>query len=167
MQKIDWIVENCILVLDGNSPAACRDMAIQSRGEKWYTEIKQQGKRAVICGSASIDKNTGRIKITIYDQGINESRVLTEEIFHIIFEIIRHTSPKTFASIEKWFSRRSKKSLDPTWQMHEAFAELMVQETQSAGSTDLPRCAVSYAQNIFSTNKIVPASTMKKVTAGV
>jgi len=167
MQKIDWLVENCMLVVDRNSPSACRGIAVQSRGENWYTEIKQQGKRAVICGSASIDKDTGKIRITIYEQGLAGNRVLCEEIFHIIFEIIRHTSPKIFTLIEKWFLNRLKNGLDPTWQMYEAFAELMVREAQSTGSTDLPRRVVSYARNIFSNNKTVPARTMKKITVGV
>jgi len=166
MQKIDWLVENCMLVLDKNSPSASQDVAVQSRGEKWYTEIKRQGKRAVICGSASIDKNTGRIKITIYDQGFNESRVLTEEVYHIIFEIIRQASPKTFASIKKWYLNRLENGLDPTWLIHEAFAELMVQETQLPGSTDLPRNVVNYAQRVFSDRNIVPKWVMKKVMAG-
>ena len=48
MQRIDWVIENCILVFDDNSPAASQSIAMQSRGEKWYTEIKKQGKRPVI-----------------------------------------------------------------------------------------------------------------------
>jgi len=124
------MVNNCIVVLDDNSPVASRQVAIESRGEKWYVEIKKQGKRAVIKGSASIDKDTGRIRITVYGQDFSESRVLTEEVYHIIFEIIRHASPKTFASIKKWYSNQLKHDLDPTWMIHEAFAELMVQEAE-------------------------------------
>jgi len=128
MQRVDWLVDNCIVVLDDNSPVASRQVAIESRGEKWYVEIKKQGKRAVIKGSASIDKDTGRIRITIYGQGFSESRVLTEEVYHVVYEIIRHASPRTFESIKKWYSNRLKNGLDPTWYMHEAFAELMVQD---------------------------------------
>lgn len=167
MQRVDWMVGNCIVVLDGSSPVASKNIAIQSRGEKWYAEIKKQGERAVIRGSASIDKDTGRIRITIHGQGLAQSRVLTEEVYHIIFEIIRHTSPRAFSSIKKWYSNRLKNGLDPTWHMHEAFAELIVQEGQLPGSTDLPRRVVNYAQNIFSTKRIVPAWAMKKIKAGV
>ena len=163
MQKVDWLAENCILVFDENCPVALPDIAIQSHGEKWYGEIKKQGKRLVIKGATSIDRDTGRIRITIYGQGFSESRVLTEEVYHIIFEIIRHASPKTFESIKKWYSNRLKKGLDPTWHIREAFAELMVQEEDFPGSTDLPRRVVNYAQKGFSATNTVPEKIMKRI----
>ena len=167
MQKVDWVVENCILVFDDNSPAASHDVTIQSRGEKWYAEIKKQGKRPIIQGCASIDADAGRIRITVYGQGFSQSRVLTEEVYHIVFEIIRHASPRTFESIKKWYSNRLSKGLDPTWHVHEAFAELMVQEEGFPGSTDLPRHAVKYARRAFSHNNTVPDSAIEKIKAGV
>jgi len=167
MQRVDWLVENCMLVLNDNCPVASQNVAIQSRGENWYAEIKKQGKRTLINGSTSIDKDSRRIKITVYGQGFGEGRVLTEEIYHIVFEIIRHASPKTFATIEKWYSDRLKKGLDPTWMIHEAFAELMVQEGEFPRSTDLPRRVVNYAQRIFSKRNIVPKWAMKRVLAEV
>lgn len=167
MQRIDWLVNNCIVVLDDNCPVASRKVAIESRGEKWYVEIKKQCKRAVIKGSTSIDKDTGRIRIAVYGQGFSESWVLTEEVYHIVFEIIRHASPRTFASIKKWYSNRLKHGLDPTWHIHETFAELMVQEAEFPESTDLPRHVVNYAQRVFSTRNVVPKWAMKRVLAGV
>ena len=71
MQKVDWLVENCMLVFDRNCPVALPDIAIQSHGEKWYAEIKKQGKRPVVKGTTSIDQDTGRIRITIYGQGLS------------------------------------------------------------------------------------------------
>ncbi|MFC1794199.1 hypothetical protein ACFL3Q_11495 [Planctomycetota bacterium] len=167
MQRIDWVVENCILVFDNNAPVALQNVAIQSRGEKWYAEIKKQGKRPIIQGCASIDADTGRIRITVYGQGFSQSRVLTEEVYHIVFEIIRHASPKTFESIKKWYSNRLKHGLDPTWHIHEAFVDLMVQEEEFPGSTDLPRHAVKYARRAFSTNNTVPDSAIERIKAGV
>ena len=166
MQRVDWLVENCILVLDEDSPIASQREAIQSRGEKWYAEIKKQGKHPVIQGSVSIDKDTGRIRITIYGQGLSESRVLAEEIYHIVFEIIRHASPRTFESIERWYSNRLRKGLDPTWHMHEAFVDLMVQEEEFPGSTDLPHSVVKRAQSVFSANNKVPDSAIQKIKTG-
>ncbi len=166
MQRVDWVVENCILVFDDNSPDASQDVAIQSRGEKWYAEMKKQGKRPIIQGCASIDRDTGRIRITVYDQGFSQSRVLTEEVYHIVFEIIRHASPRTFESIKKWYADRLSKGLDPTWLIHEAFADLMVQEEEFPGSTDLPRHVVKYAQRVFSTTNTVPDSAIKRIKAG-
>jgi hypothetical protein len=167
MQRIDWIVKNCILVFDNNLPVASQDVTIQSRGERWYAEIKKQGKRPIIQGCASIDKDTGRIRITIYSPGFNQSRVIIEEVYHIVFEIIRHASPRTFVSITKWYSNRLKDGSDPTLYIHEAFADLMVQEEKFPGSTDLPRHVVKYAQRALSPTNTVPDSAIDSIKAGV
>jgi hypothetical protein len=167
MKRVDWVVQNCILAFDDNSPLASQDVAIQSRGEKWYGEIKRQGKLPVIQGSASIDSDTGRIRITIYGSGYYQSRVLTEEIYHVVFEIIRNASPKTFASIKKWYADRLNHGLDPTLYMHEAFTDLMVQEEEIPGSTDLPRHVVQFAQRVFSTTNTVPDSAIERIKVGV
>ena len=45
MQKVDWIVKNCMVVVDDSTPSAGQDIAIESRGQQWYGEIKQQGIR--------------------------------------------------------------------------------------------------------------------------
>jgi hypothetical protein len=167
MQRVDWVVENCILVFDENSPVASQNVAVQSRGEKWYAEIKKQGRRPVIQGSASIDSDTGRIRITVYGPGFSQSGVLIEEVYHIVFEIIRHTSPRTFASIKKWYSNRLNQGLDPTWYIHEAFADLMVQEEKTPASTDLPRHVVKYAQRVFLPTDTVPDSAIERIKVGV
>jgi hypothetical protein len=67
--------------------------------------------------------------------------------------------------IKKWYSNRLKKGLDPTWQIHEALAELMVQEEEFPGSTDLPRRVVKYAQKTFSATNTVPEKVMEKIKA--
>jgi len=167
MQKVDWLVDHCMVVFDENHPSASQDLAIASRGERWLAEIKKEHKRPVIQGSASIDKQSQRIRITVFDQGTEYQQVLIEEIYHVIFEIIRHASSKTFASIRNWYLKEMKKGLDSTWQMHEAFAEMMVQESQVTESTSLPRHVVNYAQRVFSPSNHVPASVIKEVAAGV
>ena len=167
MQRVDWVIENCMLVFDDNSPSASQDLAVQSRGEKWYAEIKKQGKRPVIQGSASIDADTGRIRITIYGPGFGQRQVLAEEVYHIVFEIIQHASPTTFASINKWYANRLKDGLDPTSHIHEAFTDLMVQEEEFPGTTDLPRYVVKYARRVFSPTNTVPDSAIERIKAGV
>ena len=167
MQKVDWLVDHCMVVFDENHPSASEDLAAASRGERWLAEIKREHQRPVIQGSASIDKQSQRIRITVFDQGTEYQQVLIEEIYHVIFEIIRHASPKFFASIRNWYLKEKKKGLDPTWQMHEAFAEMMVQESQVPESTSLPRHVVNYAQRVFSPSNHVPASVIKEVAAGV
>jgi len=162
MQKIDWLVKNVILVLDGNSPVASQDIAIQSRGRQWYGEIKKQGKRAVICGSASIDRDTGRIRITIYNQGFDNKRVLAEEIYHIGFKIIRYSSPKTFEAIQRWYKRQLKRGTDPTFSMPDMFSTNMALE-ESGTVTDLPRHVVRHARSMLSTTSSTPDSVMGKV----
>ena len=68
---------------------------------------------------------------------------------------------------EKWYSNRLKHGLDSTWHVHEAFADLMVQEEKFPGSTDLPRHVVKYAQRVFSTNNTVPDSAIERIKAVV
>jgi len=155
-------VKNVILVLDGNSPVASQDIAIQSRGRQWYGEIKKQGKRAVICGSASIDRDTGRIRITIYNQGFDNKRVLAEEIYHIGFKIIQYSSPKTFEAIQRWYKRQLKRGTDPTFSMPDMFSTKLALE-ESGTLTDLPRHVVRHARNMLSTTSSTPDSVMKKV----
>ena len=164
MQQIDWLAENCIVVFEDCQPTASEAIAIGSRGQQWYGEIKKSAKRAVIRGSAVIDKETDRVRITLYGQNASQGKVLTEEIYHIVFEIIRNASPKTFASIKKWYRAQLKKGLDPTWQMHEAFAERMAQEIQSP---DLPANVVNYAQRVFSPSNKVSQPVMDNILAGV
>ena len=69
--------------------------------------------------------------------------------------------------LRKWYSDQLKKGLDPTWLMHETFAELMVQEAETAESTSLPRGVVNYAQKVFSPAKHVPTKIMEEIVAGV
>ena len=163
LQNIDWLANICMVVFDDNSPLALPEIAIQSRGKEWYAEIKKQGKRPVIRGATSIDQETGRIRITIFAQEFRKSQVLIEEVYHIIFEVTRHKSPKTFELIKKWYSSRLQKDFDPTWHIPEAFAEQMVQEEEFPGSTDLPRRVVKYAQKAFSRAHNVPELVLEKI----
>jgi len=78
-----------------------------------------------------------------------------------------HASPKTFASIKKWHTNRLKHGFDPTWQIHETFAELMVQERKTPESTDLPHNVVNYAQRVFSDRNVVSKLAMEKILVGV
>ncbi len=162
MQTVDWVVNNVILVLDDNSLAATQDVAIQSRGEKWYGELKRRGKRAVICGSASLDRDTGRIRITVYNQGLDDKRVLAEEIHHISFKIIRYASPGTFEAIQRWYECQLGKGSDPTFSMPDVFSSNMAME-ECGTRTSLPRQAVRRAIRIFSTRSDVPDSVMEQV----
>jgi len=164
MQRVDWLIENCILVFDDNSPVASQDIAIQSRGNKWYGEIKRQGKRPVICGSASIDTDTGRIRITIYDQGFGNKQVLAEEIYHIGFKVLRYSRPKTFEAIQRWHKAQLKSGSDPTFSPPDMFSHSMALE-ESGITTSLPRGVVKHAQKIFSPAGTVPASAIQQVKA--
>ena len=53
LKKVDWLAQNCMVVLDDNAPRATMDMAIQSRGQIWFGEIKKQGKNTSIYGCHS------------------------------------------------------------------------------------------------------------------
>jgi hypothetical protein len=164
MQKVGWLTENVILVFDDNSPSASQEIATQSRGVSWYEQIKQQGKRPVILGAASIDKDTGRIKITIYNQGFDNEQVLAEEIYHIAYKVIRHAKPKAFEATQRWYQDQLKKGSDPTFSPADMFCCNMALE-ESGITTSLARGLVRQAQNIFSPASIIPNCLMQKVKA--
>jgi hypothetical protein len=163
MQTVDWVVNNVILVLDDNSPVASQDVAVQSRGEEWYRELERRGQRAVIRGSACIDRDTGRIRITVYGQGFGDTRVLAEEIYHIAFKIIRCSSPKTRESLLRWYRSQLRKGADPSFSMPDMFSSNMALE-ECGTRTSLPRQAVRHARRIFSTRNTVCESVMEQVT---
>ena len=164
MQRVNWLVKNLILVLDANSPAASADIAIQSRGKRWYGEIKKQGKRPVIRGSVSLDKDTGRIRIRLYKQGFSDNRVLAEEIYHIGFKIIRHSKPKIFTAIQRWYRIQLQKDTDPTLSMPDMFSYRMAME-ESGIRSGLPLHVVKSARKIFSSANGVSDSGMHRVKA--
>jgi hypothetical protein len=162
MQRVDWLVRNAMLVFEGSSPVSSQDIAIQSRGNKWYAEIKKQGKRPVICGSASMDADTGRIRITLYNQGLDNKRVLAEEMYHIGYKIIRHSELQTLEAIQRWYERRLRNGADPTFSMPDMFATTMALEDCGI-ATSLPRSLVKHAQRMFSPAHRIPASVMEEV----
>jgi hypothetical protein len=136
MKTVDWLVKYCMLAFDDNWPAASQDIAIQSRGRRWYDEIKEQGKRFVIQGCTSIDKQTGRIGITIYQPGFDNERVLAEEIYHVVFGIIRKANPTMFQAIQRWHKNSLKKGIDPTVCLDEAFSKSMALEESGISTSD-------------------------------
>jgi len=162
MQKVDWLTENVILVFNDDSPKASSDIAIQSRGIRWYEQIKQQGKRLIICGSAAIDTDTGRIKITIYSQSFTCKSVLVEKIYHIGYKIIRYSSPEIFAAIQRWYKGQLEKDCDPTFSMPDMFCCNMALE-ECGVKTSLPRGVVKRTRNIFSAANSIPNCLMEKV----
>ena len=165
MQKVDWLVRNVMLVFDENSPAASRDIAIQSRGTRWYEEIRKQGSRPIIRGSASIDRDTGRIRITVYRQGFDDRRVLAEEVYHIGFKIIRYSCPAVFAAIQRWYRNRLANGGDPTFSLPDVFSCTMAQEDCGI-RTSLPRPVIKHAQRLLSTADSTPDAVLQKVKAG-
>jgi hypothetical protein len=164
MQKVDWLVGNAEVIFDDNSPAASADIAVQSRGQRWYRELKKQGKRAAIYGSVSMDTDMERIRITIYDQGFNNKRVLAEEIYHIGYKILRHSESQALQAIQRWYDRRLQNNADPTFSMPDVFATTMALE-DSGITTSLPRTLVKRAQRMFSPTHRTSASVMEEVRA--
>ena len=162
MKSVGWLVKHCVLAFDDNWPAASKDIAIKSRGQRWYEEIKERGKRFVIQGCTSIDRETGRIGITIYRPGFDNERVLAEEIYHVVFGIIREAQPTTHQATQRWHKNRLKKGMDPTVCLDEAFSKSMALE-ESGIATSLPRSLVNHAQRIFSPAHKMPASIMEDV----
>jgi len=164
MQKVPWLADNIIVVFDDDCPRANADIALQSRGLKWYAEIKNQGKRPVIRGSASLDCQSDRIRIMIFRPGFEEVQVLAEEVYHIGLKILCHASPKTWGIVDRWYDAQLRKGADPTFSLADAFACTMAHAYAGAATT-LPRCVVKEAKRLLSPTSDVPTSTMKEVKA--
>jgi hypothetical protein len=164
MQRVNWLTRNVILFFDENSPCVSEDIAIQSRGKRWYEDIIRQGKRAVVCGSASIDKDTGQIRITIYNQGFTDSRVLAEELYHIAFKVIKHSRQENLEQIRRWYQCQLIKGADPTFLMPDMFCSNMALQ-ESGVKTTLPNYVVKPARDIFSDRSSIPDCVMEKVKA--
>jgi hypothetical protein len=162
MKTIDWLVKHCLLTFDDNWPVASPEIAVKSRGRCWCDEIRKQDKRFVIQGCTSIDKQTGRIGITIYRPGFDNERVLTEEIYHVVFGILRKVNPKAHQATQRWHKNLLKKGTDPTVCLDEAFSKSMALE-ESGVTTCLPRILVKRAQRIFSPSCRIPDSVMAEV----
>lgn len=140
-------------------------MAIQSNGQIWTNEKESEGKRFVIQGCTSIDRDTGRIGITIYRPGFGESRVFAEEVYHVVFGIVRETNAGAYKATERWYRHGLGNGADPTVPLDEAFSKSMGQE-ESGVTTGLPRRVVKHARNIFSAASDVQDSVMDKVKTG-
>ena len=128
IKKVDWMVRDTMLVFDNTSPVASREIAILSNGKEWTDEQEKNGKRFVMQGSTSIDRDTGRIRITIYSPGYGSKRTLAEEVYHVVFEIIREASPKTFKTIQTWHKKNIDNGNDPTLNISEAFSQALAEE---------------------------------------
>jgi len=165
MKGVHWLTKHCKLAFDDDWPAASPDIAIQSRGNRWYEKQSEHGKRFVIQGCTSIDKDTGRIGITIYRSGFDNDQVLAEEVYHIVFGILRHTHPETYQATQRWYERNLNSGADPTVSLDEVFSKSMGLE-ESGVTTDLPRRVVKHARSIFSSDGKVPDSIMEKVKTG-
>jgi hypothetical protein len=148
MKRTDWLARHCLLMFDDNSPDATRAMAIQSNGETWTREKKSAGKRFVVRGRTSIHKDTGRIGITIYRPGFDEPGVLAEEIYHVVFGVMRETSPATYKAAERWYQRSLNSGADPTISLDEAFSKAMGLEEVGKAS-GLPPGVVKHARSLF------------------
>jgi len=162
MKGVDWLIKHCLLTFDDDWPAATQDIAIKSRGRRWYQETSKQGKRFVIQGCTSIDKDTDRIGITIYRPGFDNGQVLAEEVYHVVFGIVRQAHLETYQAARRWYESCLKKGADPTVSLDEAFSKSMGQE-ESGIASGLPRSVVKHARNIFSGASDVPGSVMEKV----
>ena len=165
MQKVDWIAYNCMVVLEDNAPRAILDIAVQSRGQLWCGEIKEKGKNISIYGSTAIDKDSQRIRVTLFSPAFKNCAVLAEEVYHIVYRIIGNTRPEMSKKIRHWYSKRLRAGLDPTLSEDEAFAQAMAYEDVAYIKSDLPRDLVQHAKKVFSPTFRVPASVFKNITA--
>ena len=164
IKRIDWLKRNAMLVFDDNSPAVSGEIVTQSNGKEWATEQREQGKRYVAQGSTSLDKDTGRIRFAMYRPGHGSKRTLGEEVYHVVYKIIRQASPGTFGAIQTWHKKNIDNGGDPTLDTSEAFSKAMAAE-ELGHSSSLPHRVVKHARKIFSDKGNVSHSTIEKVKA--
>lgn len=162
MKRVDWIRENTMLVFDDSSPFPVMDIAAQSMGQKWADEQSLENNKCVIQGCSSIDKDNGRFKFTVYDPGYSSPKTLAEEIYHVVFGIMKETEPETFEAIERWHEKIIKNGGDPTLNISEAFSQAMAEEELGARSL-LPRGVVKQAKRLFSKKSRVPSEVIATV----
>jgi hypothetical protein len=164
MQRIDWLRQHIILVFDDHCPTAPADIAIQSRGHRWYEKIRADNGRPVVMGSASIDKDTDRVRITIYRLGLDNRQVLAEELYHIGCKVIQRKRPGVFKAMFRWHQQQLQNGGDPTFSMPDMFAHNMALE-ESGATTSLPRSVVKSAQRLLSPSNRISPSIMEQVKA--
>ncbi|MCK5000002.1 MAG: hypothetical protein KAS23_10715, partial [Anaerohalosphaera sp.] len=162
MKKVDWIKNNAMLVFDDNSPVPSKEIARQSKGQDWTVQQSQENNRCLIQGSTSIDKDSGRFRFTVYNSGFDSKKTLAEEVYHVVYGIIKESSPKTFGSIQTWHKKNIKNGSDPTLNTSEAFSQAMAEE-EFGHKSGLPKSVVKNAQKVFSEKNKVSSSVMGKV----
>jgi hypothetical protein len=164
MKKVDWLVKDAMLVFDDYIPSASKEIAIKSNGKDWTNEQERKNKNYVIQGSTSIDRDTGRIRFTVYRPGYGSPRALTEEVYHVVLPIIREASPSTFRAIQTWHRKNIDNGGDSTLDISEAFSQAMAEE-ELGHDSGLPQSVVKSARKIFSEKNEVSPSIMEKVKA--
>jgi hypothetical protein len=164
IKRIDWLKKDAMLVFDDNAPLASKQIAIQSNGRDWTKQQEEQNKRYTIQGATSIDKDTGRFRIDVYQPGFKDKNVLTEEVYHLVFGIMRQARPAIYKSTQRWHNKRLNGEIDPTCTIEEAFAANMALE-ETGVQTSLPRSVVKYAKRVFSDKSSVDHSVVKEVKA--
>lgn len=162
MKKVDWIKDNAMLVFDDNVPYASTQITKQSRGQDWTSQQSQEDNRYVIQGCTSIDRDSGRLKFTVYNPGYDSKKTLAEEIYHVVFGIIREADPKTLGSIQTWHRDNMKNGGDSTLNISEAFSQAMAEE-ELGHKSGLPQSVVENAQKVFSEKNIVTVEVMERV----
>jgi hypothetical protein len=165
LKKVDWLAHHCMVVLDDTTPRATMDMTIQSRGEIWLAEIKKQGKNTSIYGETAIDRDSRRIRVTLFEPAFDNPAVLAEEVYHLAYRVLGHTQPATAGQIHRWYDKKLQKNLDPTLSEDEAFAQAMVREEIGGNKSDLPRGVVRQAKKLLSPSCRVQDSVFEKMMA--
>ena len=166
IKKVDWLAKDSMLVFNDDTPPASKQIAMKSNGRRWTNKQQKQGKRLLTQGSTSIDRDTGRIRFDVYSPAFGDEKVLAEEVYHVVFGIIREASPTTYKATQQWYEKQLEGGIDPTQSIDEAFAsEMALAETGI--STSLPNSVVKNAQKLFSENNDVQPDVIEKAKSRI
>jgi len=94
-----------------------------------------------------------------------EPRVLSEEVYHVCFAVIRETNPEVYRATQRWYEHRLRNGADPTFSLDEAFSKAMGLE-EVGKATGLPRDMVRNARGLFWEAGSLPDCVIDRVKPG-
>ncbi len=165
ISNIPWARESVEqTIAKEESPEVSEKRARKFVGDEYYDKVVEQFKeiskslgrevRPVFKeqGSLTIDWAKRRFRVRLSKDGAQDPRVLAEEYYHIVYELMKTRKPDAAAAFEHWRGIVVEHGLDPTMLPTEIFAKLMTIERLEPGYTHMPSEVVRAAGELFSSS---------------
>jgi len=162
IKGVDWMVRDTMLTFDDNTPTVPLGVTATPYSNDRAGTSPHPYERHVLEGATSVDKTTGRLRMTVYRPGFGQKRVLASEVYRIVLAILGEAQPSTYKTVQRWHAKRMGQGIGTEQTVEQAFVDEMgLEENGVRGS--LPRGVVRNAKHIFSRNAVVSPETMAKV----